>query len=190
MSEEVFNALPFHIKIKKLIKQACRSVNERKVQLICFIGCGITKLYAVLFSTFWLLYICSSIGTEIETEDDAKQIYSNVMIVSVVLGLLLVPVVGRVADLIDPRILLPSCFSVRALAIVAFMYIQKPNSIYSYGVSVLLVLGTVMENVTVDVVLMRNADKQIRGVIYGIAVASGYVGQMIFSAAAGILFDR
>lgn len=42
--------------------------------------------------------------------------------------------------------------------------------------SVFLVVGTVMENVIIDVILLRNADKQIRGIIYGIAVASGYLG--------------
>lgn len=98
------------------------------------------------------------------------------MITSVVLGLLLVPVVGKMADLLDPRIMMPCAFLTRALGVVAFMYIKTPNSIYSYCVSVLLVLGTVMENVTNDVVLLRNADKQIRGVIYGMAVACGYVG--------------
>ncbi len=37
---------------------------------------------------------------------------------------------------------------------------------------------------------MRNADKQIRGVIYGTAVAFGFVGQLIFCLVGGWLFDN
>ena len=37
---------------------------------------------------------------------------------------------------------------------------------------------------------MRNADKEIRGVIYGTAVAFGYAGQLILCLAGGWLFDN
>jgi hypothetical protein len=57
-----------------------------------------------------------------------------------------------------------------------FLFIEKPNSYFSYIVSVLLVLGTVMENVTVDCLLLRNAEKEIRGVIYGAATSCGFIG--------------
>lgn len=96
--------------------------------------------------------------------------------VSVVLGVLLVPLVGKLADVIDPRCILPTAFLGRCGAIVMFLFVEDPSGLYSYVVSVLLVLGTVMENVTVDVILLRNADKQIRGVIYGIAISAGYLG--------------
>lgn len=56
----------------------------------------------VLFSTFWLLFITSFVGTEIATVDDAKIIYSNVMIVSVVFGVLLMPFLGKVVDVVNP----------------------------------------------------------------------------------------
>ena len=84
-------------------------------------------------------------------------IYSNVMIVSVVLGVLLVPVCGKIADVCNPQWVLPFAFYSRAAAIIAFCFVKKPNSIYSYVVSVLLVLCTVMENVTTDCLLLRNA---------------------------------
>jgi MFS-type transporter involved in bile tolerance (Atg22 family) len=126
---------------------------------MCFIGCGIAKLYSILFSTFWLLFICSFIGTEISDVDQAKTIYSNVMMVSVVFGMLLVPLVGKMADTIDPRFMMPFAFMCRAGAIVLFCFIKDPSNIYSYCVSVCLVLGTVLENITIDVVLLRNADK-------------------------------
>jgi MFS-type transporter involved in bile tolerance (Atg22 family) len=56
----------------------------------------------VLFSTFWLLFITSFVGTKIDTVDDAKIIYSNVMIVSVVFGLVLMPFLGKIVDVVNP----------------------------------------------------------------------------------------
>jgi hypothetical protein len=65
MSEADFARLPVYQKFRKLTKQACKAVGKNKVLLVCFIGCGISKLYAILFSTFWLLFICTFIGTKI-----------------------------------------------------------------------------------------------------------------------------
>ena len=148
-------------------------------------------MYGILFSNFWLLFIASFIETgEVENEEDAKLIYSNVMIVSVVLGILIVPVVGKLSDKYSPKILLPLAFLVRFIGIVMFMFIKNPKSIYAYCVSIFLVMGTAMENVLVDCLLLRNAEREIRGVLYGTAVACGYIGQLIFSLCGGILFDR
>ena len=69
----------------------------------CFIGCSITKLYNILFSTFWLLYIESFYPNgAADGYKEAKIIYSNVMIVSVVLGVMFVPIFGKVADVCNP----------------------------------------------------------------------------------------
>ena len=98
------------------------------------------------------------------------------MIVSVVLGILIVPVVGKLSDKYTPKILLPLAFLVRFIGVVMFMFIKNPKSIYAYCVSVFLVMGTAMENVLVDCLLLRNAEREIRGVLYGTAVACGYIG--------------
>jgi MFS family permease len=112
------------------------------------------------------------------------------MIVSVVLGLLIVPIAGKLADKYNPQVILPIAFFVRFCSIVMFMFIDNPKTYYAFGVSVFVVVGTAMENVTVDCLLLRNADKEIRGVIFGVGTACGYVGMLIFSIVGGILFDR
>ena len=70
-----------------------------------------------------------------------------------------------------------------------FYFIKAPNGYYAYGVSVLLVLCSGMENICVDCILLRSADREIRGIIYGVANAVGYLGMLIFSLTGGILFD-
>jgi len=103
MSEEAFKALPLCTKISILSRQVCKACSNNKLIPICFIGFGITKLYNILFSNFWLLFIASFIPTgQVKDEEAAKLIYSNVMIVSVVLGLLVVPIAGRLADKYNP----------------------------------------------------------------------------------------
>lgn len=72
------------------------------MMVVCLIGACITRLYGILFSTFWLLFISSYIGTQIKDPEAAQTIYSNVMIVSVVMGVLLVPLVGKIADYFNP----------------------------------------------------------------------------------------
>jgi uncharacterized membrane protein len=81
----------------------CKASGQNKLIPVCFVGFGITKLYNILFSNFWLLFIASFIPSgKVANEKAAQLIYSNVMIVSVVLGLLVVPIAGRLADKYNP----------------------------------------------------------------------------------------
>ena len=144
----------------------------------------------VLFSTFWLLFISSFVGTKIDSDDEAKIIYSNVMIVSVVFGLVLMPFLGKIVDIVNPQIVIPLAFFVRMTGIVFFLFIKDPSSIYSYSVSVVLVLGTSFETLATDCLLLRNAEPRVRGLVFGTGHAFGSLGILLFSLVGGILFDR
>jgi len=85
--------------------------------------------------------------------------------------------------------MIPTAFFFRATACGMFMFITDPSDWYAYVVGVALVLGSCMESITVDVLLFRTADTQIRGSLYGISIASGYLGQMFFVFCGGMLFD-
>jgi MFS family permease len=98
------------------------------------------------------------------------------MIVSVVAGLLFMPFFGKFADKCSPRITLPVCFGIRALALGAFMFIKDPSGYFSYAVSTLLVVGTGAESIAVDTLLYRQSDREIRGVVFGTAMACGFTG--------------
>lgn len=56
----------------------------------------------------------------------------------------------------------------RATACGMFMFIENPRDWYAYVVSVMLVLGSTMESITIDVFMFRNAETQIRGSLFGI----------------------
>ena len=112
------------------------------------------------------------------------------MICSVVVGVAFIPLVGRMADKINPQFTMPFAFFVRFCSIVGFYFIKNPASIYSYVISTLLVLGTLMEQVTNDALLFRNCDRQVRGIVYGIATSFGFLGQFLFCLGGGWLFDK
>jgi len=111
------------------------------------------------------------------------------MIISILCGTVSVPIVGRFADKCNPQIALPLSFFVRMLTIVMFLYIDDPNSYYCTLTSCCMMLGTMMENMSVDCLLLRKADPKIRGVLYSTAVAVGYSGLFVYSLVGGLLFD-
>ena len=112
------------------------------------------------------------------------------MLLSVFIGMALIPVCGKIADVCNPQWILPVAYLSRASIIAAFMFIQSPDSLYAYIVSVLMVLGTTMEVTVGDCIMFRVADREIRGTLYGTATSCGYVGQLIFALGGGILFDK
>ena len=111
------------------------------------------------------------------------------MILSVVVGMLLMPFAGKFADSVRPSITLPCAFLFRACTCVAFRFIKNPGGIFAYAVSILLVTATGCETICVDTLLYRQSDREIRGVVFGFAMACGFTGQLIFSASAGYLYD-
>ena len=52
-----------------------------------------------------------------------------------------------------------------------------------------MIFGTSFEQIANDSMVMRNAEREIRGTIYGTSMAFGYVGQFIFALVGGFLFD-
>ena len=151
----------------------------------------VTRTYTILFSTFWLLYILSFIPSgKVESIKQAESIYQYVMMVSVVCGVAFVPIVGKLADNVNPQIMLPTACLVRMSSCVGFYFIDDPTSYFAYFISIMLVLGTLMEGVCNDAVLFRNADREIRGVIFGTSTAFGFTGQFVFSLVGGYLYDE
>ena len=105
----------------------------------------ITRLYYVMFSTFWILYLTSYVGTVFEDDKEVSKCYSNLMLCSVVVGITFSPLIGMFTDRVSPRVTLPIAFLLRALGIVAFTFIENPTHVYAYVVGTLLVLGTTSE---------------------------------------------
>jgi len=143
-----------------------------------------------MFSTFWLLYLTSFVPTVLEDDDEVSAVYAKLMMCSVGIAIAFSPLIGIFTDKFSPNITLPTAFILRACAIGLFYFIDNPTDFYAYFVGSLMVTGTTAEQICSDSILMRNADREIRGVIYGTAVAFGYLGQFILCIIGGWLFDN
>ena len=96
---------------------------------------------------------------------------------------------GAFTDKYPAYFTIPFSFIFRAFTIFLFMFIDTPNSYYAYFVSVLLVLGTILENITIDGTFTKNLPKDVRGTLTAAYNFFGKVGILVFSRVAGYLFD-
>lgn len=143
---------------------------------VLFFACSVTRLYYVMFSTFWVLYLTSFVGTIFKDDEEVSDAYANLMLCSVTVAIAFSPCIGIFIDRVSPCITIPTAFLLRAIAVGLFHFIEDPTHVYAYVVGTLLVFGTTCEQICSDGILMRNAEREIRGVIYGTAVACGYAG--------------
>ena len=75
MSSEDFKNISVWGKIKLLTKKLKHASQENKTLPILFLASTISKLYFVLFSNFWLLYLTSFVG-DLYDEKGAKKLYT------------------------------------------------------------------------------------------------------------------
>ena len=105
----------------------------------------VTRLYYVMFSTFWILYLTSYVGTVFEDDKEVSTCYGNLMMISCTVGIGVSPLIGIMTDRCSPRLTIPFAFLFRAGAIGMFLKIDDPTDVYAFIVGTLLVMGTTME---------------------------------------------
>ena len=112
---------------------------------VLFFACFVTRLYYVMFSTFWLLYLTSYVGTILEDDDEVSEIYARLMLCSVAVAIALSPLIGIFTDRVSPRITLPASFLFRALSVLLFCFVSNPTHFYAYFCGSMMVIGTTAE---------------------------------------------
>ena len=99
------------------------------------------------------------------------------------------PLIGLFADKVSPTITIPTAFLARFSSMLMFMFVTDPTKFYSYICAVLMIFGTAFEQITIISAIFRQADREIRGTISGMAQFCGYVGQFLLCLVGGFLFD-
>lgn len=111
------------------------------------------------------------------------------MVISVIIGVMGMPLIGIFSDRYSPTITLPASFFTRFIAMFMFMFVTDPNTFYSYFCSIFMIFGTAFEGIVAVSMNFRMADPEIRGVMSGIMSGIGYGGQLVFCLIGGFLFD-
>jgi MFS-type transporter involved in bile tolerance (Atg22 family) len=84
-----------------------------------------------------------------------------------ILTAVLLPIIGHLADKTPSRVIIPIAFFIRCCAAFAFITIDVPDHYFAYISCSFLILATTLENVSVEVLFMRNMPGDIRGAMNG-----------------------
>lgn len=70
------------------------------------------------------------------------------------------------------------------------MFVDSPASKSSFLVCIAMIIGSIMENISIDTIFNKNLPKETRGILNGAYSFMGQVGILIFSITSGWLFDH
>ena len=163
---------------------------------MCMVGGTVVKLLSVLFSTYLILWIQTFVeGTHgnpklLANKEQGKTIYLNMMVVSVLISAFILPFVGTMVDRVSPKISIPFAFFFRAIVTAFFTMVNDPSSPEAFIVCIMLIVGSIIEVVSVDSIFNKNLPKETRGILSGAYSFCGQVGILLFSISAGWLFDN
>lgn len=178
-------------KIKALTSLVGAECRRDPKYVICFLGAAIVRLMAVLFSTFLLLWITSFVDDGIiATEQESKTLYQKVILASTIATIFLLPILGHLGDKVPSAVIIPIAFTLRGLCGLSFMWMNDPQSVISMTLCCLLIIMTVVESVSIEVLFMRGMPRAIRGTMASVMAFFGLLGTLVFTLVGGQLFDR
>ena len=180
-------------KIKLLTTQAKELIMTDNRYILCFIGSALSsQLVSVLFSIYYMLWISSFVRDPdgwLETDLDAKNVYKDTMIVSVMIALAIIPLAGKFADSIPAFVFIPFACGLRCILALQFHSFDDPSSTKCRAVSAFFVIASLLIDLGVESTLQRNLPKTIRALTLSINEFCGIAGAATFAMAAGYAFD-
>lgn len=147
------------------------------------------KLIAVLFSNFLVLWLTSFVDEGLITEARSKDLYQRMILTSTVFSVVLAPLFGALGDKLPSKVLIPVAFTIRAFSGYSFLYMAHPESVFSALIIVLLIVSTLLEAISIEVLFFRGLPSQIRGTMIGFFAFFGHLGTLVFTLVGGQMFD-
>lgn len=157
---------------------------------LCFISAMVIRLISVLFSVYMLLWLGSFVSTGyLADENEQLSIYRRITMISMILTGVLLPLIGHLADKTPSKIIIPIAFFIRCAAAFVFIQLVRPDTFFAYASCSFLILATVLENVSIEVLFMRGMPGDVRGAMNGVLHFFGQIGILFFTQVGGRLFD-
>lgn len=196
--QPIFQELTLVEKVAELTTIVKRQLAKKPILYIVIMGAAITRLLAVLFSTYLILWINQSYQVTnemsheeaIEQRGKAKDIYINIMVASALICVFFLPAIGKICDIVDPRNIMPIAFLARCSTTYLFWLLKKPAGTQTFVVCVSMVVATIAEQICCDSIFMKNLNKETRGILSGAYSFVGQVGTLFFSLIGGWMFDN
>jgi len=123
---------------------------------ILMLGAMVVRLMMVILAVYLLLWIQSFARQEGDakpeiTRMEGKKIYITIMIIAVLISAVVFPIMGILCDHVSPKIIIPLSFIFRAGCVSGFVFMaEKPTHTDTYVLCILMVIGTVLENMSTD----------------------------------------
>lgn len=112
------------------------------------------------------------------------------MLMAVIFSIFMLPIFGKLCDIIDPRGIVPFAAAFRIFFVILFCYLPAPDTWTAYFVCVLMILATIAMTVSCDSLFMKNVNAEVRGLLNGIYSFIGQLGVLIFTLVSGYLYDE
>ena len=174
----------------QILKSAWAECRGDSKYIICFFGVSILKLIAVLFSNFLVLWLTSFADEGLITEARSKELYQRLILTSVAFSILLAPLFGSISDRLPSRIVIPVAFTIRGICGYSFLFMDNPESLFSIVFIVVLIVSTLLEGISLEVLFLRGLPNQIRGTMIGVYSFFGHIGILLFLLVGGQMFDK
>ena len=104
--------------------------------------------------------------------------------------IVLLPILGMLGDRIPSTVIIPVTFTARAICGYGFYFIDKPDSVWSIVLCTLLIVFSIIESISIDVLFMKRMPSEVRGTMTGVFALFGQVGLLIFTCVGGQLYDK
>ena len=100
------------------------------------------------------------------------------------------PMFGYAGDKVPSPVLIPISFTLRAVCGYSFLWINNPASPIAQFMLCCLVIFSVLESVSIDVLMMRGMPNQIRGTMMGLFNFFVIFGKFSFTLTSGQAYDK
>ena len=124
------------------------------------------------------------------SKQESENAWITIIISMQIATILLLPLIGHLSNVADLRIIIPSSFFFRSIVTASFYFIDNPVKWQGITLCILLVVTSLTQFISVEVLFMRNMKSSVRGTLSGIAIFFGSLGTTIFTLTGGIVFDK
>ena len=78
------------------------------------------------------------------------------------------PLIGQIGDNVPSKVIIPVAFTFRSIMALLFMRIHDPETTFARVIILLMCIFTVVEAISIEVLLMRDMPNKIRGTMMGL----------------------